>query len=114
MCSTMVREVPQEPLVHVTVGADGDLGHTGDWEENSSSQGMVGCWAAASSRIHCQGELSQPCIPGKALAIAALLPGLSKGLGNFCSKHKNIFKPRYVQLISREGGCKESREHSVE
>lgn len=78
--------------------------------ENAPSQATVGCWVAASSRTHCQGELGQPCIPGKAQSIAALLPVPSKGLGNFRLKHKNIFKPRYVQSISREGGCKESRE----
>lgn len=85
------------------------LGHTGDLQENSPSQAMVGCWVAASSRTHCQ-----PWIPGKAQSNAALLPGFSKGLGNFHLKHKNIFKPRYVQLISREGRCKESRECPVE
>lgn len=109
--TTMIREMAQVPL---RAHEQEFLGHTDDLEENSPSQAMVGCWAAASSRTHCQVELSQPSVPGKAQSNAALLPGLSKGLGNFRLKHKNIFKPRYVQSISREGGCKESRERPEE
>lgn len=72
------------------------------------------CHGAASSRTRCQGELSQPSVPGKARRAirsntnAALLPVLSQGPGNFHLKHKNILKPRYAQAISGEDGCKES------